>query len=97
MQRVNLKPCPFCGIVPRMFGQEVRDYIQPETEEEENELTDNGWAKKSRKEFWIYPRCFIGCEYGSAHASAYPVTQGRKYKTPEAAAKAWNKRAEAKE
>lgn len=84
---INLKPCPFCGQKPKLYGAEIRDYI--ETEEEEF----SGWAKKSRKEYWIRPFCMIGCPLGSAWAGAYGVIDGQHYISAEFAAAAWNRRA----
>lgn len=91
MANIHLKPCPFCGQTPRLFGMEKRDYVEPIDEETKN-LTNNGWAKKSAKVYWVKPFCLITCVLGSAYASAYGIVDGPHYKTREAAAKAWNKR-----
>lgn len=88
---ISLKPCPFCGQVPVLYGRERRDYVQPTTKEIA-EMTDNGWAKGTAKEYWIQPRCAIGCLYGSTHATAYGIVGGVYYTTKEAAATAWNER-----
>lgn len=78
---MELKPCPFCGKMPKMFGAEIRDFV------------DGEWAQATRREFWVKPFCNIACTLGKAHSRAYGVIGGIMYKTPEAAAEAWNRRA----
>lgn len=90
---ISLKPCPFCGGVPELYGREIREYIQP-INEGIKELTNNGWGKKSRREYWVQPRCAIACILGSMHSRAYGIIGGCMYTSKEAAAKAWNRRAE---
>ena len=85
MGRYNLKPCPFCGEVPVLYGQEIRDYI-------DNEQYTDWWADGSRKHYWVEPRCKLTCIFTLTHSKAYGVVGGVNYKTPEAAVKAWNRR-----
>ena len=75
------KPCPFCGQVPFVFGRRVRDFA------------DGKWAEHEREEFWISPKCRIGCVFGSTHSTAFGICDGMHFKTAEAAVKAWNTRA----
>lgn len=75
----DLKPCPFCGGMPNIYGQEIRDYVNGE------------WAKATRKEYWIQPFCYPSCHYGNIHASRYGVVGGQRYISPDAAVRAWNK------
>lgn len=93
---IVLKPCPFCGQKPRLFGMEKRDYVEL-IDDETKEMTNNGWAKKSAKVFWVQPFCMINCILGCTHSAAYGIVGGPHYKTKEAAAKAWNKRYEEEE
>lgn len=76
----ELKPCPFCGGVPIMYGRERRDYV------------DGTWAKATGKEYWVKPRCSIMCMLGNMHSRVYGVIGGIEYTSPEAAAAAWNRR-----
>ena len=78
---IELKPCPFCGGIPVMYGRERRDYVNGE------------WADATGKEFWVKPRCRMTCMLGNMHSHAYGVVGGIEYNTPEAAAAAWNRRA----
>ena len=78
----ELKPCPFCGEIPAMYGRKRRDYVNGE------------WAKEAGKEFWVKPRCVPSCILGNMHSRAYGVIGGMEYTSPEAAAKAWNRRSE---
>lgn len=78
----KLKPCPFCGRMPHLYGRRRRDYV------------DGEWAENEAEEYWVKPFCSITCILGNAHARAYGAVDGIKYETPEAAMKAWNSRAE---
>lgn len=88
---IKLRPCPFCGGIPKLYGRERRDYIESD-DEWVKENTDNGWAKKTAKEYWVKPFCQIGCFLGSTHATAFGIVDGITYITPEAAAAGWNER-----
>lgn len=87
----NLKPCPFCGGIPIIYGRERRDYVDPVDEDIKKE-TNDGWAKGTAKEFWVQPRCYPSCYYGNIHARLYGIVGGQCYISKEAAAKAWNRR-----
>jgi hypothetical protein len=63
-----------------MYGRERRDYV------------DGRWAESTGKEYWIKPRCSLNCILGNMHSTAYGVIGGIEYTSPEAAAKAWNRR-----
>lgn len=76
----KIKPCPFCGGEPNVYGQEIRDYVNGE------------WAKETRKEYWIQPFCHMTCMFAMLRSTAYGVIGGVRYTSPEAAIKAWNKR-----
>ena len=78
---LKLKPCPFCGQVPHMYGMRRRDYV------------DGKWAQAEGEEYWVKPFCLPWCYLGEVSARAFRITEGIHYKTPEAAAKAWNRRA----
>ena len=80
MSKVKLKPCPFCGKIPNLYGQEVRDYVNGE------------WTEMSRKEYWVQTQCSITCLMGIARAKAYGVIGGTRYTSENAAIKAWNTR-----
>lgn len=80
MSEVKLKPCPFCGQIPNLYGQEVRDYANGE------------WAEQSRKEYWVQPRCLITCLIGDMRVKAFGVIGGVRYMSANAAIKAWNTR-----
>lgn len=77
----KLKPCPFCGKMPHLFGSRRRDYI------------DGEWAEGEAEEYWVEPFCAITCIFGNTHARAFGVIDGITFDTPEAAVKAWNRRA----
>ena len=77
-QKIEIRPCKFCGFIPKLFGREIRDYV------------DGEWAEKTRKEYWIQPFCWVGCEYGNMHANKFGVIGGTRYISEEAAIKAWN-------
>lgn len=81
MSKEELKPCPFCGQVPHMYGMRRRDYVNGE------------WAQLEGEEYWVKPFCSPWCYLGEVSARAFRITEGIHYKTPEAAAKAWNRRA----
>lgn len=80
--QIDLKPCPFCGGKAVLYGQEVRDYANGE------------WAKLSRKEYWVKTNCDINCIYAMTSGRAFRISDGIHYITPEAAAEAWNRRAD---
>lgn len=80
MNEVKLKPCPFCGRIPNLYGQEVRDYVNGE------------WAELSRKEYWVQTQCRLGCLIGNMQAKAYGIIGGARYMNENAAIKAWNAR-----
>ena len=77
----ELKPCPFCGIPPRLYGKKIRE-IDGETME----------VMPERTEWEIVPYCQITCVLGYAFSEAYGINGAGGYKTPEAAIKAWNRR-----
>lgn len=79
-KETGLKPCPFCGQKPKMFGRRRREYV------------DGEWAEKTGEEYWVKPFCKLGCLLGSMHSTAYGIIEGQHYISPEAAAKAWNTR-----
>lgn len=81
MDKPKLKPCPFCGGEAVLYGQEIRDYVNGE------------WAKLSRKEYWVKTHCDIICVYGMTAGKAFGIYNGIHYRTPEAAAEAWNRMA----
>ena len=83
--KIELKPCPFCGGNAYICGQEVRDYF------------NGDWAKQSRNAYWVRTRCKINCIYGNTSAKAFGIVGGIRYKTPEAAAEAWNTRTDSAE
>lgn len=89
---IKLKPCPFCGGTPKLYGRERRDYVEDERAMLEGYVDENGWALKTAKEFWVQPFCRLGCLLGGTYSHAFGIVGGPKYITPEAAAKAWNKR-----
>lgn len=76
----KVKPCPFCGETPKVFGRKRRDYV------------DGIWAEKEGEEYWVKPMCLPVCFLGNTHAHAFGIVDGMKYNTPEAAIKAWNNR-----
>ena len=78
-EKIKLKPCPLCGFMPKVFGREVREYV------------DGVWAEKTRKEYWIQPFCFVSCPVENHHANKYGVVGGLTFKTEESAIKYWNK------
>lgn len=82
MNEIYLEPCPFCGQVPHMYGRRRRDYV------------DGEWAKAEAEEYWVKPFCMPWCYLGNVNARAFGVIGGMRYNTPEAAAKAWNRRTE---
>lgn len=88
---IELKPCPFCGVVPELLGRERIDYVQPITNEIKDS-TNNGWSKESIKEYWVQPRCVPSCIYVKIHSRAFGDVGGIRYTSRDAAAKAWNKR-----
>lgn len=80
----KLKPCPFCGNPPKLFGKKIRE-IDGETMK----------VYPERTEWKIVPFCQITCLLGQVFSSAYGLHGGDGgYKTPEAAINAWNKRYE---
>ena len=79
---IELEPCPFCGGQPKLFGREIRDYV------------GGIWAKETRREYWVQPFCWPVCILGNTHSHAFGVVGGIEYNTPEAAAEAWNRRAD---
>ena len=80
MDEIFLENCPFCGGEAFICGEEVTDFVRGE------------WAPESRKEFWVQTHCWPTCIYGNTHARAFGVIGGIKYRTPEAAVEAWNRR-----
>lgn len=79
MGKIKLKPCPLCNQMPKVYGQEIRDYAEGE------------WAKKTRKEYWIQPSCHPSCIVGNTHANKYGVIGGLRFISEESAIKYWNK------
>ena len=83
--KIELKPCPFCGGKAVLYGQEIRDFV-------------NGvWAKNSRKEYWVRAHCDITCIYAMTAGRSLQICDGIRFRTPEAAAEAWNCRADSAE
>lgn len=79
-----MKPCPFCGNLPKLFGKKIR------------EIDVDGETMKvmpERVEWEVVPFCEITCILGSAFSSAYGIHGASGFLTPEAAIKAWNTRA----
>lgn len=83
MKMDGLKPCPFCGNLPKLFGKKIRE-IDGETMK----------VMPERTEWEVVPYCQITCVLGNAFAAAYGIHGAGGYKTPEAAIKAWNRRHE---
>ena len=77
----KLKPCPFCGNPPKLYGKKIRE-IDGETM----------MVMPERTEWEVVPHCQISCVLGYAFAKAYGIHGVGGYKTPEAAIKAWNRR-----
>ena len=84
MDKPELKPCPFCGGKAVLYGQEIRDCVNGER------------AKLLRKEYWVKTHCDITCIYAMTAGRAFGIYDGIHYRTPEAAAEAWNRRADSK-
>ena len=82
----KLKPCPFCGNYPKLFGYKLRE-IDGETME----------VMPERVEWEVIPYCQITCVLGNAFARAYGIHGTGGYLTPEAAIKAWNRRGRRKD
>lgn len=80
--QIELKPCPFCGGKAVLYGQEIRDCVNGER------------AKLLRKEYWVKTHCDITCIYAMTAGRAFGIYDGIHYRTPEAAAEAWNRRTE---
>lgn len=82
MPEINLLPCPFCGSAAHMCGRKSTEYFEGK------------FASKEHEEYWI--TCFhsINCVLGSITARAFGIVGGITYTTQEAAASAWNRRAE---
>ena len=80
MNKVKLKPCPLCGRIPNLYGQEVRDYVNGE------------WAEQSRKEYWVQTQCLLNCLIGNMRAKAFGIIGGIRYTSEKAAIEAWNTR-----
>lgn len=76
-----LKPCPFCGKQPKLFGKKIRE-IDGETMK----------IMPERVEWEVVPFCQIPCILGSAFSEAYGMHGSSGFITSEAAIKAWNKR-----
>lgn len=79
----KLKPCPFCGNLPKLFGKKIRE-IDGETMK----------VMPERTEWEVVPFCEITCILGSAFSTAYGIHGASGFKTPEAAIRAWNRRDE---
>lgn len=77
----ELKPCPFCGNRPKLYGMKIRE-IDGETMK----------VMPERTEWHVVTFCEITCVLGRAFSAAYGIKGDGGYKTPEAAIKAWNKR-----
>ena len=77
----ELKPCPFCGNTPKLFGKRIRE-IDGETMK----------VMPERIEWEVVPFCRMTCVLGQAFAAAYGIHGDGGYVTPEAAIKAWNRR-----
>lgn len=79
----ELKSCPFCGSMPKVFGEKVNA-----------QYADGEWIETEITTYFVQPFCLPWCPYGNVHARAFGVVGGTRYTTSEAAIKAWNRRAE---
>ena len=79
----KLKPCPFCGKYPKLYGKQIRE-IDGETMK----------VMPERTEWEVVTFCEMTCVLGRALSAAYGIHGDGGYKTPEAAIMAWNKRYE---
>ena len=77
----ELKQCPFCGSLPKLYGKKIRE-IDGETMK----------VMPERVEWEVVPFCQLTCILGQAFGNAYGIHGAQGFTTPEAAIKAWNKR-----
>lgn len=82
MAELQLKSCPFCGREAFICGEEVKDYV------------NGNWARASRKEYWVTSHHDLNCIFGMIQSRAFGIVGGIRYTSEEAAAKAWNRRAD---
>lgn len=80
MKMTEIKPCPFCGETPNVYGRKRRDYV------------NSIWADQEEEEYWVKPNCLPMCFLGNIHATAFGFVDGMKYRSPELAIKVWNER-----
>lgn len=73
---IELQPCPFCGQIPILIGEELHDVVS------------GAW----KSAYGLRMQCEFSCVLGRAWLLAYGDSGGCCYISPEAAAKAWNSR-----